>query len=360
MARRLVAAFSAAVAILGGKLDPSARADPLNLALPTDNDRLLQGDPAGFYQYVRRDFEGVQTLSWEGGQYGFVRNPHRIGSEVIYTRFHEGIDIRPLHRDASGEPEDVIMAIAPGEVVYANTQPHASNYGRYVVVKHQFDGSPYFSLYAHLKTVSVQPGDRVEARSPLAIMGHSGEGLDRERAHVHVELNLMLNEAFDAWYGRHYRSDANRHGLYNGMNLQGIDLGRLYLALQHDPNFTIPQFLKQETVWYRVCVPSSAQMDILDRYPWLLPSGRRTAPAWEIAFAQSGVPVSVEPVEHAPLGPELTWVHPSPYPQQMLTRGYVHGTAPSCHLSAEGLSYLDLICPGSTPEPFQSQRHEGP
>jgi hypothetical protein len=86
-------------------------------------------------------------------------------------------------------------------------------------------------------------------------------------------------------------------------------------------------------------------MDILDRYPWLSSQGRVTPAAWEIAFAQSGVPLDFEPAQEAPPAPELVRVHPSPYPQQMLTRGYLHGTVPNCTLSAEGLNYLDLICP---------------
>ena len=35
-----------------------ATAEPPKLILPTENDGLLRGDFAGFYQYVQRDFEG--------------------------------------------------------------------------------------------------------------------------------------------------------------------------------------------------------------------------------------------------------------------------------------------------------------
>jgi hypothetical protein len=72
----------------------SAPAQSAKIILPTDNHALFSGDSAGFYQYVRRDFEGQISNAWEGGQYGFVRNPQRIGTAIIYTRFHEGIDIR--------------------------------------------------------------------------------------------------------------------------------------------------------------------------------------------------------------------------------------------------------------------------
>jgi hypothetical protein len=112
------------------------------LILPTENQGLLRGDPASFYQYVQRDFEGQVSQAWEGGEYGFVRNPRRFGSAIIFTRFHEGIDIRPLNRDAGGEPTDVIHAIAAGKVAYTNSVAGYSNYGKYVVVEHTFDNCP--------------------------------------------------------------------------------------------------------------------------------------------------------------------------------------------------------------------------
>jgi murein DD-endopeptidase MepM/ murein hydrolase activator NlpD len=154
-----------------------------------------------------------------------VRNPRRIGSQIIYIRFHEGIDIRPLHRDATGEPEDIIHAIAGGTVVYTNPSAGDSNYGRYVVIEHHLDGFPYYSLYAHLKTITVNIGEAVDQGSPIAVMGHTGEGIDRERAHVHLELNLLLSSHFSEWFPGHHAADINRHGIYNGINLAGIDIG---------------------------------------------------------------------------------------------------------------------------------------
>src|SRR6266496_3619254 len=134
----------------------------LDLVLPTDNDALFSGDGPAFYQYVDRDYNGVKSTPWEGGQYGFVREPKSTGGGVVYTRFHEGIDIRSVHRDANGEPLDEVRAIADGEVVHVNPVPGYSNYGKYIVIEHPWDGSNYYSLYGHLSSIAVHPGDMVK------------------------------------------------------------------------------------------------------------------------------------------------------------------------------------------------------
>ncbi|MGZ5025267.1 MAG: murein hydrolase activator EnvC family protein, partial [Chthoniobacterales bacterium] len=194
-------------------------ASHLHLSLPTENDALFRGGGPEFYQYITRDFKGEKSTPWEGGQYGFVRNPVETGSGLVYTRFHEGIDIKPMHRDANGEPLDEVRAIADGTVVYVNTVAGYSNYGRYIVVEHRFDGASYYSLYGHLSTALVRLGAKVNRGDALGIMGYTGEGLDRERAHVHLELNLMFNRRFESWYDHFVKNDPNHHGIYNGINL---------------------------------------------------------------------------------------------------------------------------------------------
>src|SRR5205823_96036 len=46
----------------------------VDLGLPTDNDSLFSGGGAAFYQYIERNYNGVKSTPWEGGQYGFVRD----------------------------------------------------------------------------------------------------------------------------------------------------------------------------------------------------------------------------------------------------------------------------------------------
>src|SRR5947209_7006755 len=130
----------------------------VDLALPTDNDALFNGGGPDFYQYIERDYHGEKSTPWEGGQYGFVRDPEPTSAGTVYTRFHEGIDIRPLHRDERGKPVDEVRAIADGKVVYTNLVPGYSNYGKYIVIEHRWGASPYFSLYGHLSIIDVRTG----------------------------------------------------------------------------------------------------------------------------------------------------------------------------------------------------------
>ena len=87
---------------------------------PTDNHALLEGRPQDFFMYVNRDFEGEKSKPWEGGQFGFVRGPVRNGDRILCIQFHEGIDIRPVHRDAQGNPTDEVRAAAAGAVVHVS------------------------------------------------------------------------------------------------------------------------------------------------------------------------------------------------------------------------------------------------
>src|SRR5215470_5267634 len=292
----------------------------LDLVLPTDNDALFSGDGAGFYQYIERDYQGVKSTPWEGGQYGFVRDPTDTAGGVVYTRFHEGIDIRPLYRDAHGEPLDEVRAIADGKVVHVNPVTGYSNYGKYIVIEHRWGGSNYYSLYGHLSSITTQPGDTVKRGQRIAVMGCTGTGLNRERAHLHLEVNLMLSHEFEQWYNTFFRNDPNHNGIYNGMNLAGLDVARLYLGLRKNPALTIPEFLNDEETFYKVTLPKTRHFDLPTLYPWMLAAGKRGGSSWEVSFARSGVPLRIEPSDRHVAQPELSYVKKASTEYSYLTR----------------------------------------
>ncbi len=341
--------FTTLFALVGWQLAVLAQSESaiVDLTLPTDNDAIFHGPArAGdFYQYIERDYHGEKSTPWEGGQYGFVRDPEQTSSGVVYTRFHEGIDIRCLHRDERGEPLDEVHAIADGKVVYTNSVPSYSNYGKYIVIEHHWGGSPYFSLYGHLSKIDTHIGDSVHRGQHIAVMGYTGVGINRERAHVHLELNLMLSRKFQEWYDAYvHPSDPNHHGIYNGINLTGLNIARLYLELREKPSLTIPQFLSEEEIFYKVALPRSHNFELPKMYPWMLSGNSPTDPrSWTVSFARSGLPLRIEPSDRKVKEPELVYVKASLRSASYLIDGIATGPAAHAHLTEHGRQMLHLL-----------------
>ena len=343
MHRRTATALSILICICSGR-PAFAQHDRLNLVLPTDNDALFSGGGPDFYQYVDRDYHGEKSTPWEGGQYGFVRDPVPTATGLVYTRFHEGIDIKSIHRDENGEPLDEVRAIASGKVVYTSLAAGHSNYGKYVVIEHRWDGSPYYSLYGHLSKIDVQPGESVDRGQHIAVMGYTGSGINRERAHLHLELNLIVSRHFQSWYDAVVKNEPNYHGIYNGINLDGIDIARLYLALRKNPALTIPEFLADEQTFYKVTVSRSGNFDLAKNYPWMLPAETSKQPrSWEVSFARSGVPLRIDPSDKKVKQPELTYVKPSQVDYSLLVRGEITGRGRNAHLTEYGRNMMLLL-----------------
>ncbi len=232
---------------------------------------------------------------WTSGSFGCVRNNG--------TRFHEGLDIRHLQTDKRGEPTDPIMATADGTVVYFSTRPALSNYGRYIVIRHVVEGIEIYSLYAHLSVIrpGLKIGDAVKAREVIATMGRTSnaETILKERAHVHFELNLLVNDNFASWFRKASPGERNDHGEWNGLNLNGLDPRRILLA-EHNPakKFDLLEFIRGQTEFCRVLVRAT-HFPYLRRYPMLIlknPVAEKEGVAgYEIAFNYNGLAFALMP-----------------------------------------------------------------
>lgn len=316
----------------------SSQLSALDLRLPTANDALLKGDGPDYFQFVDRDFEGEKTTPWEGGQFGFWRDPRRISSGIAYARFHEGLDVKPLQRDARGDPADEVCAILAGEVVHV-TPSGKSNYGSYIVIKHDWGEGPFFSLYAHLKETNVAVGAKVAAGQGIARMGFTGAGIDQRRAHVHVELNVLLSSDFEAWYNAGFRTP-NHHGIYNGMNLLGLDLQALYLAHSKNPALSVSEWMRSSEAWFEITVPGSAKIELLQRHPWLREGVATRAVSWQIRCTRWGLPISIKPSPQAVAGPIVSWLKTDTIPNYYATRGLISNNG---KITVEGMRFIQLM-----------------
>jgi peptidoglycan LD-endopeptidase LytH len=272
------------VGILMALFLAAAAARALDISLPTANDALLRtGHDAEFFQPT---VEGTV----ESGMFGCVRRKGR--------RFHEGIDIKCLQRDRRGEPTDPVHAVADGEVAFLNKKPGLSNYGRYVVLRHRWDGVEVFTLYAHLREIAdgLVVDQPVKKGQVIGTLGHSTntrEGISTERAHLHFEINFMLNPNFRIWYPKR-DPKAPPFGNFNGLNLAGLDPAAFLRAYAADRKLNFADYLARQPIGFTVLVGARP-------FPWLSlhPEQVRAASAnpvaYEIGATVWGVPVAVWP-----------------------------------------------------------------
>jgi len=258
---------------------------------PTANHSLLQ--PGGEAKF----FVGTVGKPWATGCFGCVRSDG--------WQMHEGLDIKCVQRDSLGEPIDPVLATADGTVAYFSNKPALSNYGNYVVLRHHIDGMEVYSLYAHLKKIrdDLKLGQAVRSGETIATMGRTSntrEGISRDRAHVHFELDLFVNEGFPAWYKKAFPGQRNDHGEWNGQNLLGLDPG-LALVEQHrqGTRFSLLNLVRNQTELCRVLVRAT-DFPWPKRYPALIERNllaeKEGVAGYEISLNYNGVPYRLMPL----------------------------------------------------------------
>jgi len=264
----------------------SARAQ-IAFTWPTPQD-VLQGslDPARLLQHAGTG----DPLS---GGFGCVRSNG--------LQFHEGVDLRAVARDRLGEPIDTIVAAMDGVVRYRNDDPETSSYGRYLVLEHPGASPAVFTLYAHLSAIEsgLRAGTAVRRGQVIARMGHSAGGyvIPAERAHLHFEIGLLITEDFQRWYDGQDYDSPNDHGIFNGLNLMGIDPLDFLGQVRRNAVSSFRQYIQSQPVAARVRIATSRVPDFARRYPALVDPGIPSAVVgWEIEFGATGIPLRLRPL----------------------------------------------------------------
>jgi peptidoglycan LD-endopeptidase LytH len=256
---------------------------------PTANHALYQpGNELKFFAPTAPD------KPWTSGSFGCVRDNA--------MRMHEGLDIRHLQTDRRGEPTDPVMATADGTVVYFSKKQGLSNYGNYIVIRHVVEGLEIYSLYAHLSEISptLKISDAVKAGQVIATMGRTSDAevIAKDRAHVHFELNVLMNDNFAAWFKKN-STERNDHGEWNGQNLNGLDPREILIG-EHNPkgNFSLLNFLRSQTELCRVLVRAT-NFHYLKRYPQLVlknpMADKEGVAGYEMVLNYNGVPFALMP-----------------------------------------------------------------
>ena len=292
--------FSFLFALLAAALPFLAAAQPFQF--PTANRHLLDANQQ------EKFFVGTVGKPWTSGDFGCVRTGG--------TQMHEGIDVRCLRRDKRSEPLDTVHATATGTVAYINAKPSLSNYGNYLILRHQIEGLEVYTLYAHLASIrsGFKTGTAVTAGEIIGVMGrttNTREQISKERAHVHFEINFFVSDRFAGWYKSHHPGQRNDHGDWNGQNLLGLSPSKLFLAQQRlGAKFTLLEHIRSQTELCRVFVRDT-DFPWLRRHPALVRDNPRAKAegivGYEIALNCNGVPFDLTPRAASEVRNEGKW-----------------------------------------------------
>lgn len=266
---------------------PVIEAARTNFVWPTPSKAWDQG--RGIESFIQPTVSGDP----ESGLFGCARSG---GSQ-----FHEGLDIKAVQRDRRGEPTDPIFAAMDGIVRYVALVASESNYGRYIVLEHPGLTPAVYTLYAHLARVEpgIRAGVTVKAGQVIGLMGHSSSGnIPRERAHLHFEIGLRATDNFDVWYGSKKFGNRNEHGIWNGMNLMGIDPLDFLRQWRAGRVENFQHYLDRLRPVVRVRVVTTRVPDFIQRYPALLqkPMPAGLVGGWEVACNATGLPFAWTPL----------------------------------------------------------------
>ena len=156
---------------------------------------------------------------------------------------------------------------------------------------------------AHLREIrpGLKIGQPIKAGETIATMGRTSSTADitKERAHVHFELNVLINDNFASWYKKASPNQRNDHGEWNGQNLNGLDPGEILLQ-EHAQGvkFSLLNFIRSQTELCRVLVRAT-NFPYLKRYSMLVlrnPTAEKEGVAgYEITLNYNGVAFALMP-----------------------------------------------------------------
>jgi len=170
------------------------------------------GSVSAFVQALQDNDDGGRVSSWFDHAYpdGFknqllVLYDSRARTKNLYNPNlgcyegrcydgHNGFDFTYVdpQPEVPGSQDLPIRPAAAGKVVVA--QPDSgSDYGNYVIVDHQ---NRYFTLYAHLKAISVSQGQTVTTNDTLGIMGSTGRSFG-----THLHFGVYRDNGNGQWDG---------------------------------------------------------------------------------------------------------------------------------------------------------------
>lgn len=259
-----------------------------DLFWPTPNPSYLENLPAETY------LQATGSGRIESGNWGCTRNNG--------TKFHEGVDLKSIHRSLLGIPDDRVFSVADGVIAHVNRNTADSNYGQYVVISHNDNGLEWYSLYAHLRSIEkfIEPCKKIQGGQAIGIIGNTSSSIliPQNRSHLHFEIGLRASSLFDQWYFLQNYDSPNKHASWNGMNLLGINPFRFYDYFLDHPEAPFSSYFLAEPISFELLVYFNQFPDFLNRNPVFLKNNKISEQGgwFNIGFTWYGLPVDWTPI----------------------------------------------------------------
>ncbi len=185
-----------------------------------DDEYLFGKTPENYFKSSEDIFlEGFQSPLGYPYNYGGYGARNTLGG----SGYHPGIDSRTVYGS-----EETIIVNELGRSVYnvydgvvTNTGDYGSGFGNYVVVEHDVYGTKYYSVYAHLSSVTVNVGEELSAGTKVGELGQSGTHDPHLHFEVRKENNISINNP------NPFRNHIYWPGSYAECTRYFVDLGQL-------------------------------------------------------------------------------------------------------------------------------------
>ncbi len=168
----------------------------------TEKNQLLSSDILDHTEYFTSFI--TTTIRNSGARYGVGGyNEHRTvyARSKVFNAIVEGEEPRRLHLgiDIWGESGTQVFAPIQGEIHSFAFNDHFGDYGATIILKHEFNGITFHTLYGHLSLKDLKdltPGKNIKAGELIA---HFGE--PAENGHWPPHLHFQLISDMEGKYG---------------------------------------------------------------------------------------------------------------------------------------------------------------
>ena len=158
-------------------------------------------------------------------------------------------------------------------------------------------------------------------------MGYTGVGLNQARAHVHLELNLMVTHQFRRMARRDVLKTSRTTTDFITASISPASISRGFTWLcAKDPALTIPEFIRREKTSYKVHIPEIRLLRVAEKLSLDgRVSGRIGNRILGSLIHALLVPIKIEPSEKHVVHPELTYIEKTKIDPLLLTQRHVTG-----------------------------------